>query len=354
MNVLVLHFLTVFWLPPYPGHDRWMELRKVLESTPLSLLWAGDQAVLLFFGLSGFALYSMLDTQRLTLRGYYIRRFFRLWVPYTFSIVLGLLAVALVEPRVFRASIWLNPNVPNVISGQEVAQHLLMVGQFNTFKINGVVWSLVHEMRMSIAFPLLYWGLRRHQWAPVFALSVALAALAAQFERPAYVPTELSSWWRTLYYQVYFVMGAALARHAPAVRRIYGRIPEYGKWAVAVIALVLYSNMLHVVGKASIFAGAALVMVMALSSTRARVFLATPSLQVLGRISFSLYLLHRLVLITTANLAYPGWSLAVITAVAFPLALLAAYLSHRFVEVPANLLGRSLARYSQGQAPSRT
>ena len=33
--------------------------------------------------------------------------------------------------------------------------NILLVGKYNTDAYNGVIWSLVHEMRISIIFPLI-------------------------------------------------------------------------------------------------------------------------------------------------------------------------------------------------------
>lgn len=34
-------------------------------------------------------------------------------------------------------------------------QHILLIGKYNTDAYNSVIWSLVHEMRISIVFPLV-------------------------------------------------------------------------------------------------------------------------------------------------------------------------------------------------------
>ena len=53
---------------------------------------------------------------------------------------------------VFYLSEWFNRSWTIESSPSLIAQHILLVGKYNTDAYNGVIWSLVHEMRISIIF----------------------------------------------------------------------------------------------------------------------------------------------------------------------------------------------------------
>lgn len=78
-----------------------------LYHTPLNLLWAGQQAVLVFFVLSGFVLAELVSrssTRNGWMRGFYAQRFVRLYLPVWGAVGLAaLLAVAV--PREMTALI---------------------------------------------------------------------------------------------------------------------------------------------------------------------------------------------------------------------------------------------------------
>lgn len=73
----------------------------VAYHTPLNLLWAGQQAVILFFVLSGFVLVEL--ARRMASRGrwvrsYYVQRLVRLYLPVWGAVLLAVL-LALAVPR---------------------------------------------------------------------------------------------------------------------------------------------------------------------------------------------------------------------------------------------------------------
>ena len=81
----------------------------ILNVPPLKLLWSGDEAVIVFFVLSGYVLTLPYLRRQLRVRAYYPSRFIRLFVPTWASIILALAWFYLV-PRatIPRASWWLN------------------------------------------------------------------------------------------------------------------------------------------------------------------------------------------------------------------------------------------------------
>src|SRR4051812_32527520 len=126
---------------------------------PTRLLWSGHQAVILFFVISGFALYLLFE-QMAAVRGRWLAfiavRFLRLYPPYLASLALAL--GVLHAPALFGPA--MPPNAPAIANGQlsfeTLTGHLLMIGQFDVEAINPPIWTLVYEARLSLLFPLIY------------------------------------------------------------------------------------------------------------------------------------------------------------------------------------------------------
>ena len=71
------------------------------------------------------------------------------------AIIIAIICQATIsEYGISYLSEWFNRSW-TIESSQAIAQHILLVGKYNTDAYNGVIWSLVHEMRISIIFPLI-------------------------------------------------------------------------------------------------------------------------------------------------------------------------------------------------------
>jgi len=361
LSVVVLHILTLFLGTKYPEY-RWFDrVMPLLSRTPLSLLWSGQQAVKLFFVLSGFALYRMLDGRKISARVYFVRRIFRLWPPYAFAIGCALVSISIFGTAKFdRLGAWQNIFLGNSVTSLDVLLHLTMVANFNVAKLDPVVWSLVHEMRMSLVFPIVYLLLRKFDSVAIVTASLAVAIAVFFYLRWTATTPDTVGLWNTLTQQIYFVAGAAIAHSAMPVRRFYCRLPDVPRWSIFLVALILYADCLplvghagfidlsawtplHQVGQMGILLGAVWIVIATISSPRLKGLLNTPLLGELGRISYSLYLLHYIVLLGAINALGRSWTPFEIALLAGPLAFVAAYAANRLVEEPSNRFGRRLA-----------
>ena len=131
---------------------------------PTRLLWSGHQAVILFFVISGFALYLLFEQMQVASAGWtkFIQvRFLRLYPPYLASLLLALLVLN--APALFGISV--PPSVPVIANGQlswgTLIGHVLMIGWFDVQAINPPIWTLVYEARLSLLFPLIYLAVAR-------------------------------------------------------------------------------------------------------------------------------------------------------------------------------------------------
>lgn len=319
--------------------------------TPLHLVWAGTEAVFVFFVLSGLVLTLPAMTGLLRLRAYYAARLLRLFPP-VWAAVLFTVAVALVVPRVWPAdaSWWMVAMTPPITAGGVVADLTLLVAPGAT---NHVLWSLQWEVVFSLLLPVfvLVAVSRRVAWSHKIAAALAAVGAAAVLDNIAVSALAM------------FLLGSLMAAgrshvdYAAAV--IEGQRRPTLCWAlVGLLAAVLLSAywLVHAPGwdlpaehplvalaRAMQALGACLVVAIAWFCPGARKVLSATVVQWLGARSFSLYLVH-LPLVSATVLVLGGtpplWAVLLI---AVPAALLCTAVFYRLVERPSHRLARRMA-----------
>jgi peptidoglycan/LPS O-acetylase OafA/YrhL len=314
------------------------------EVSPLKLFSAGAEAVLVFFVLSGFVLVlPVLRTLSYDWVAYYFRRSIRLYLPVVASIALAAVVVY-VHPQVAgNGSSWVGTWTMAHPSWGVFAQALDIFEPANG--VNNPLWTLRWEMIFSLALPLFAFGavLLRRWWlvaiAGVFVLVfVGVLKDVSLFQ---YLPV--------------FLAGSLLAVNAERLSvwadSIRGRRGVNFAWFALLLggfALLIAHWMFAILGTvpyvaqflvAISFLGAIVIVAVAfLWQPFARLLTIAP-VRWLGRVSFSLYLVHVPIIIACANLFGPGHALIAI-AVAIPLSLVVAELFARFVEGPAHRLSK--------------
>jgi peptidoglycan/LPS O-acetylase OafA/YrhL len=218
--------------------------------------------------------------------------------------------------------------------------------------LNNVAWSLSVEWYIGLVFPLVV-GLVRRSWASAMLLAFAAIALNL-LSLKALSGGEAQVAW----YMLYFVLGAALAVHRERLCGIVagaGRAERILFW-LAAYALLKARWLLPIGATAADVAngfGAALLIALVLTSGRAQAWLGAAPFGWLGRISYSLYLVHVPVLLTIVygtGVTLAPWSIAPLTLGA---SLVAAHLFWHAVESPAIRLGRALADHAALRFPRR-
>ncbi len=312
---------------PRPG----TALELILWS-PLSLAWNGRGAVAIFFVLSGFVLaLPWFRGRPPPYRMFVLRRFCRIYLPYAAAAALAMLLAALV-PAAPPISAWFDPNWREPVTGAVLVDHILMLGAHNTF--NNAVWSLNHEMRISLLFPLLLLPLLCHGLAGGMIAALALygtAGAITYFAGWTGAPAEITA---TIRFSMFFVLGAMLARSAA---RLHTAGPGHVAWIALAAGLFC---LWYSVEPAVMAIGSVLIIAAAILPGRIQKILVWPSLRVLGQVSYSLYLTHLLVLLSAVHLLNGLLPLTVIVAGAFLASFPTAYMFHRCIEAPADRLGR--------------
>jgi peptidoglycan/LPS O-acetylase OafA/YrhL len=352
-TVVLHHSLTV--LPAIHDDTRAQGLTalNVLKYSPLDVFVLGNQLPLVFFLISGFVLALPFVNGRApgSFR-FLVKRVTRIWPAYAAACLLAFVAATVIGgktiPSLSRwpAEAWQSP-----VTGRTVAQHLTLVTDFPTRGFDPVLWSLIHEMRVSLVFPLLAaLVLWQRRWWLTVAASIAVAYAAIRLMPSGSGPT---SYWRTAVYLQFFVSGIVLARHRTAViDRVRSATPA-SRVALAAGSLVLYTSpwWLPDVGSRGPFVdveivlpGAVGFLVLAIGAPRAGAVLRTRPVQYLGRVSYSLYLVHAIVLLALLHLFYGRAPLPVLLVSLWPLALGLATLGERYIERPSVALGRRLTQ----------
>lgn len=346
-TVMLHHYLLTFReIYPYgqAGAPLWARL---LTYTPLHLFWAGYEAVLLFFVLSGFVLSLPAHAgQSLPYTTFVTRRWIRIWLPYIVVVtVAGVCALLMRRLPVPGLSLWFADAWAG-LSLEGYLNHLLLIGNLDPFgaQFIPVVWTLRYEMLASLCFPVLLWLSRRLSWPVVLLLGAGLNLVGIVYSQTL----------RPFEFALMFLVGILLARHRTELILAFRRLPRLTHVPLLALALALYlATWLHWHADRSVWetslldlcvtAAAAFAIVTALASSTAGTLLNWPAVVWLGRVSYSLYLVHTLVQLVALHLlgrVVPPWALLI---ACVPLALGLAQLVHRWVELPAIRLGRRLA-----------
>lgn len=344
--VMLYHFFRLWTGTP---HSRLLE--RLFTATPLRLLVAGRASVVLFFVLSGF----VLSLPRLggTERGYgryLLKRICRIYLPYLFALALALLGCA----RWHGATVfggWFSLTWNEAPRWPLVLAHLLFLGSYDDAAYNTAFWSLVQEMRLSIVFPLLFWLITRLRWRWTLVIPPVLTVITGVVLATTGVPEKVM--W-TVNYAGAFVYRILLARHKEELERWLGTLDRGAYAGFATVALLLFmvpdraSRVMLGLGPPAVdlvmMWGAAGIMLLALSHRHVLRLLRGRLLQALGRMSYSVYLLHGTVLFTLVYLFGARYGVLVLLVPYLLITLIAGRVMFWMVERPSMMLGRRLAR----------
>ncbi|HTA29154.1 MAG TPA: acyltransferase [Candidatus Cybelea sp.] len=331
-----------------------------LTETPLVLLREGHGAVIFFFVLSGYVLTLPFLKGPVSAPAFIFRRVCRIWIPYAAAMVVAVCCALYFHPDTVPAlSHWANQPI-SFPSLRLILDHLLLVGVFANQTYNRVVWSLVYEMRISLIFPILVLLLRLGAWWRVLGAAAGLSVAELVVERwPCWSGSEDVP--MTLHYAGLFVLGMVLARETPKLRECYSRISTWTKACLWLLAVACFghdtwlfpnSRLQHVPlyrdGLTAV--GVALIIVFALSPSRFSSWLNGRIPVFLGKISYSMYLYHAVILLSLAHLFYPRVPLSLVWLGTGVLTIAAAALSYQVIELPSIRLGKcvGLERKLQG------
>ncbi len=310
-----------------------------LRSTPLQVFVQGRPFVLLFFVLSGFVLSRALAATEPAVRLYLVwslQRAVRLVLPALASVVMsaGLYWAAFDgnwpgETAWMQHQSWAEP--PD-LRGMAMEG---MLGDVGT--LNNPLWTLVIELRISFLIPLLVWFARPGDKCLALLFGgLGLFAFAGG-SRPWLLSAggDLGENVQSLLYFLFpFVLGVCLERSALCKSRV-------GGWAIWMAAFAI-AGLARASFDLAVILGAGLSIWLVQQPGQIRNAMRVPVLTWLGRISFSLYLVHVPLLIAAFHWLHADRPALAIVALAVVAALPAAWAFHLVIERPAHRLARSI------------
>ena len=352
VSVLLLHFLGG-WIEAAPSP-------YVFYVAYIPLLTNGSAAVILFFVLSGFVLtLPQMASRPQSYPTYVIRRICRIYLPYLAALALAILGCWRFHGlEIYGTQFHLTWR--SAPSAQVIAQHLAFLGRYNVYAFDSPIWSLVHEMRISLIFPILCLiSLRLRAWV-AFLIALALPVVERVIERlsgpylgEGYPGVPSILWAYTVGSCGIFLVGSLLARYREPLIGWLARLSTWTRSALSLVAVVLYQyvTLLHLprfLWNFLVGLGAAYFVMLALvpNGWLSR-FLHLRPIRWLGSVSYSLYLLHVPILLTVSIVLYRKVSVGVMLATYLGLSLLAAAAFHRLIELPSIRLGKILANRIQ-------
>jgi peptidoglycan/LPS O-acetylase OafA/YrhL len=353
LSVVASHYVNAYGAPSGDS---------LLDHLPLFLLWDGFAAVCLFFVLSGLVLSLRFfrdtptpDLRQLNLLDFGVRRVARIWPPYLAALVLSLVLRELTyralptdpAPSPWALSHW-SPPMPPLELLREA--WLLNPGHLDLIPQG---WTLSLEMTLSMLVPaaVLLAG-RGNVWL-LGSTAIAIWPLGLQ-------P-----------FAFHFVIGVLIAKHYQTMLG-WARHRRGLALAALLLGIALYSFRYTVPPRLGLGTeagwinyvvglGAALLLAYVIGTDGVRAALSHRWLVHIGRVSYSVYLLHIAVLLGVtpwALAAYgalvpgSGWLAGLLFTIAATLLL--STLSYRLVELPSIALGRWAARRSVALADRLT
>lgn len=356
VTVIFCHFLLVF--PAFDFYHLSGRHYDFLIYSPLHFFWAGHEAVILFFTLSGFVLcISIMKSQTFLYKSYIVKRFCRIYIPYILIMFLSVLAsIQLHNHELQGVSDWTLQFWNNGISLKTFLQlgTLILFPSYVANDYNIALWSLVHEMRISIIFPIIVFVVVRIRslYSIVLALGIAIIGYIGSV---IFSNSLLVDGFQSAQYILMFTVGALMAYHVDSLSAWYLSLNRWMKGMLPIIGILLYTydwwfmydmRIIHLSLIDDIFSmlGSVIFIICAMNSNRIRHMLHRHSIHYVGSISYSIYLIHGLVLISFLYLLSSYISIAWILVLTFGMTFLFASLYYRTVEQYSIQLGRRLSK----------
>lgn len=311
----------------------------IIANTPLRYVFMGPEAVIIFFVLSGFVLvYPMLHGRGLDLWSYLPRRVLRLWLPSAAAVVLAVVVILAThqDPSEVR-SLWSKAfSFPTLTASDVVDSFFLITG---SPKLNNPLWTLRWELLFSLLLPiavLLVARVRRAHWVWLVACGAASGLGAAiGVQALTYGPVFLAG---GILASIVVAKGADLRQRASWTWFLAGLL-LIGLPDIVRIGLPGDAQaFLRALAQGFVVLGAAFVVYALIGRSGLSRFFSRGVFRFLGRISFSLYLVHVPLLLGAIHLvpAHPMRAMLL----ALPVILLIAWVFTRVVEEPSAAFAR--------------
>ncbi|WP_414054797.1 acyltransferase family protein [Macrococcus equi] len=355
LSVIISHTLAIFYLPGL-----------LLEVSPLYIFWASHEAVIFFFTLSGFVLALSIINKKDSYKHYIIKRLFRIYVPYLVCIVFTFSCYYLFANKNNFSSLgaWIESKWQKDPNSIDLINHLLLIPNFDTTHYNPVIWSLVHELRISIIFPLIILALLKYSHKKVLIGALIVSIISIFMNYIGLLPSKgyHTSIFDTTHYVLMFVVGAILALNVEKITEIWNKQTPKIKLFLFIIGITLYIysraiylvpsllgfkklyNVFYYFSDWGILLGSAIIIICAIQSKRLTKLLGNKAFVTNGQLSYSTYLYHTIIFLTVISVFRGKLSDDLIILISIVLTYIISYLSFKFIEIPSIKLGRKVIK----------
>ncbi len=214
-------------------------------------------------------------------------------------------------------------------------------------RVDSPVWSMSWELWFSLTLPLAIWCISRIRRTGLAVVATFIAVLVSHWS--GYFP---------LRFCLMFWLGVMVAKRFDKIKAAKIPVPVELALLVASVGVIELSlvwhpgGVLEAIKSTAMNAACLVVVVVAIADGFTRRALSTVPMVFLGKVSYSLYLTHAIVIGALAALL-PKLGIAdplAIAAVSLPASMLVSVAFWRIIEVPSMNLSRSLASSGPGDA----
>ncbi|CAM4197007.1 acyltransferase family protein [Bacillus albus] len=335
ITVLIGHFCLM--LPSLPNS---------IKFSPFRFLWAGGEAVIVFYVLSGFVLSMALYHSKTNYWGFLIKRFVRIYIPYYFWIIITFTLFILFSPyEVTGLRDWFYDRWQGSITKLDILNHFVLLNNFFTENYNPVIWSLAQEMRISIVFPLLFLLFYKLNWKKtiLFALSFSLIGVFLNMLHIGKAEGFYNGYADTLHFTSMFLVGMLLFKYQEKLIYSYRNMKKLKKGFLIALGIILYLYSILIYGFSrndttfllkdwGVVIGVSILIIMAMSNLKIKAILNKNVFVYLGEISYSIYLCHFPIMMVLFKLFYAKMPIFFLLILCMTMTILCSIFSYHLIE----------------------
>lgn len=321
----------------------------------------GRSAVILFFLLSGISL-SMSFQRKVSFSwqdyiSYLVKRFFRIYLPFFVAILIAQGIFHILQPQgIAGLSEWFNLTGTGTADFRILVGNIFMIGNYVN-RIDPVIWSLIIELRISIIFPLLFYIVKKYE---VLGATILMAITLVSGVSVLYISTQNFLLGQTIFHTTFFVLGIVISLHWSHIKNMSKQI----YCLIFIASLLLYFHVvifnlvgiptIQIISDVVIGLGCMGIVLACYESKTVQEHLTNRIYQGIGKISFSIYLVHCIVFIPMIymmqhmNIAVP-----IIQGISIPVIFICASVFYCIAEHPLKILGQSLSRKIESRTRNR-
>lgn len=339
-SLLYFNYPTIFTKNNNPG-----TLDDVLQFPLVSLFYNGHFAVLVFFALSGYVLsIPYWNGEEIKIKRRLWARYLRLNIPIAFSIILSYCLFKFgcyknIDAAALSGSTWLEGYFkPTSIWGVLAIKSVIYDAIFNGENIlNPPLWTLKIEFIGSI-FLLLYYSIKPPKYDTALLVVFSFFLYCFYKEDAVYYITILAGGW----------LGGVRIKHPVVLSVLFFFGLYFGSFVFDNKLFNWLPDVKIFDNKSFYNAIGACLLVMSIINGFAKKLFLLPIVQFLGRISFSLYLLHFLVLCSLASGLYvflprDGLSIALNFALYLSVSMVIAMLFTKYIDKSSISISRKFS-----------